>query len=115
MVLRRHQLPRPGRHRAPARTGSPKRCAEVYDRLGDDQRMLLEYKLFEPAFYAMDVPDWGTSYAHCVTLGDRGAGVRRHRPPRPGTNIEFIVAMLLRARQARRRSTSTPASTPTTT
>ncbi len=33
--------------------------AEVYGRLGDDQRMLLEYKLFEPAFYTTDVPDWG--------------------------------------------------------
>src|SRR4051812_42987639 len=30
---------------------------EVYDRLGDDQRLLLEYKLFEPAFYATDIPD----------------------------------------------------------
>src|SRR5881398_291035 len=35
---------------------------ETYERLGGHQRMLLEYKLFEPAFYATDVPDWGTSY-----------------------------------------------------
>jgi L-rhamnose isomerase/sugar isomerase len=45
--------------------------AEVYERLGDDQRFLLEYKLFEPAFYTMDVPDWGTSFAHCMALGDK--------------------------------------------
>jgi len=32
---------------------------EVYDRLGASQRMVLEYKLFEPAFYTTDVPDWG--------------------------------------------------------
>src|SRR5690606_27744516 len=44
--------------------------AATYERLGEGQRMLLEYKLFEPAFYSMDVPDWGTSYAHCVALGD---------------------------------------------
>ncbi|MET0425492.1 MAG: rhamnose isomerase, partial [Actinoplanes sp.] len=44
---------------------------ETYDRLGDDQRILLEYKLFEPAFYATDVPDWGTSYAHCIELGEK--------------------------------------------
>src|SRR3954468_18253862 len=44
---------------------------EVYERLTGDQRMLLEYKLFEPAFYATDVPDWGTSYAHCLELGPR--------------------------------------------
>src|SRR5207253_8063537 len=41
----------------------------VYERLADGQRMLLEYKLFEPAFYTMDVPDWGTAYAHCLELG----------------------------------------------
>ena len=71
VVRRRHQLPRPGRHRAPARTGSPTALREVYDRLGDDQRMLLEYKLFEPAFYATDVPDWGTAYAHCPSWAER--------------------------------------------
>ena len=32
----------------------------VYQRLGPHQRMLLEYKLFEPSFYTTDVPDWGT-------------------------------------------------------
>src|SRR5690606_35803550 len=36
--------------------------AEVYDRLGEGQRLLLEYKLFEPSFYHTDVPDWGTAY-----------------------------------------------------
>ena len=56
---------------------------EVYDRISDDQRIVLEYKLFEPAFYATDVPDWGTSYAHCLELGTQGAGGHRHRPPRP--------------------------------
>ena len=35
--------------------------AAVYSRLGPDQRLLLEYKLFEPSFYTTDVPDWGTS------------------------------------------------------
>src|SRR5262249_43957297 len=30
---------------------------EVYTRLGGAQRMLLEYKLFEPSFYTTDVPD----------------------------------------------------------
>src|SRR6266576_3440123 len=45
--------------------------AAVYGRLGDGQRMLLEYKFFEPAFYATDVPDWGTAYAHCLKLGDK--------------------------------------------
>jgi L-rhamnose isomerase / sugar isomerase len=69
---------------------------ETYDRLGDDQRMLLEYKLFEPAFYATDVPDWGTSYAHCVELGDKAGVCIDTGHHAPGTNIEFIVAFLLR-------------------
>ncbi|OHV31208.1 L-rhamnose isomerase [Pseudofrankia sp. EUN1h] len=70
---------------------------EVYDRLGAGQRMLLEYKLFEPAFYATDVPDWGTSYAHCVELGPKAAVCIDTGHHAPGTNIEFIVAFLLRA------------------
>lgn len=68
----------------------------VYERLGDDQRMVLEYKLFEPAFYATDVPDWGTSYAHCLKLGEKAKVCVDTGHHAPGTNIEFIVALLLR-------------------
>jgi L-rhamnose isomerase/sugar isomerase len=71
--------------------------AEVYHRLGDDQRFLLEYKLFEPAFYTMDVPDWGTALVHCLALGPKATVVVDTGHHAPGTNIEFIVAMLLRA------------------
>lgn len=70
--------------------------ATVYERLGDDQRMLLEYKFFEPAFYATDVPDWGTSYAHCLELGPKAQVLVDTGHHAPGTNIEFIVAFLLR-------------------
>ncbi|MBB2947519.1 L-rhamnose isomerase/sugar isomerase [Actinoplanes lutulentus] len=69
---------------------------EVYDRLGDDQRILLEYKLFEPAFYTTDVPDWGTAYAHTLELGPKAQVVIDTGHHAPGTNIEFIVAFLLR-------------------
>ncbi|MFD7883444.1 L-rhamnose isomerase [Streptomyces bauhiniae] len=69
----------------------------VYDRLGDGHRLLLEYKLFEPAFYATDVPDWGTAYAHCLQLGPKAQVVVDTGHHAPGTNIEFIVATLLRA------------------
>ncbi|WP_440070756.1 L-rhamnose isomerase [Streptosporangium sp. OZ121] len=68
----------------------------VYERLGDNQRFLLEYKLFEPAFYATDVPDWGTAYAHCLKLGPKAQVVVDTGHHAPGTNIEFIVAFLLR-------------------
>jgi L-rhamnose isomerase/sugar isomerase len=68
----------------------------VYSRLGPEQRLILEYKLFEPAFYTTDVPDWGTSYVHCVRLGERAKVCVDTGHHAPGTNIEFIVAMLLR-------------------
>src|SRR6201996_5368206 len=71
--------------------------AEVYARLGPDQRMLLEYKLFEPAFYTTDVPDWGTALTQCLATGDRALVVVDTGHHAPGVNIEFIVAMLLRA------------------
>lgn len=71
--------------------------AAVYARLGDHQRLVLEYKFFEPAFYATDVPDWGTSFAHCLQLGDRAKVCVDTGHHAPGTNIEFIVAFLLRA------------------
>lgn len=70
--------------------------AEVYARLGADQRILLEYKLFEPAFYMTDVPDWGTAYAHCLKLGPQAVVCVDTGHHAPGTNIEFIVAFLLR-------------------
>jgi len=69
----------------------------VYSRLGEDQRLILEYKLFEPSFYTTDVPDWGTALAHCVQLGERAKVCVDTGHHAPGTNIEFIVALLLRA------------------
>src|SRR5580700_6897032 len=71
--------------------------AAVYARLGDGQRMLLEYKLFEPSFYTTDVPDWGTALLHCQALGAKAQVVVDTGHHAPGTNIEFIVALLLRA------------------
>jgi L-rhamnose isomerase/sugar isomerase len=71
--------------------------AAVYVRLGPNQRIVLEYKLFEPAFYHTDVPDWGTAFAHCMQLGERAKVVVDTGHHAPGTNIEFIVAFLLRA------------------
>jgi L-rhamnose isomerase/sugar isomerase len=71
--------------------------AQVYARLSPQQRMLLEYKLFEPSFYSTDVPDWGTSLLHCQALGPQAQVVVDTGHHAPGTNIEFIVALLLRA------------------
>jgi len=70
--------------------------AAIYAQLSDDQRLILEYKFFEPAFYATDVPDWGTSYVHVAALGERAKVCLDTGHHAPGTNIEFIVAQLLR-------------------
>jgi L-rhamnose isomerase / sugar isomerase len=70
--------------------------SKIYERIGDDQRLVLEYKFFEPAFYHTDVPDWGTSYAQVSALGDRAMVCLDTGHHAPGTNIEFIVAQLLR-------------------
>jgi len=68
----------------------------TYKRLGPNQRMLLEYKFFEPSFYSTDVPDWGTSYSHCLKLGPKAMVCVDTGHHAPGTNIEFIVALLMR-------------------
>ncbi len=70
---------------------------QIYALLDADHRLLIEYKFFEPSFYTMDIPDWGTSLTHCLALGDQAQVVLDTGHHAPGTNIEFIVAMLLRA------------------
>jgi len=70
---------------------------QIYAMLGPGMRMLLEYKFFEPYFYAMDIPDWGTSLVHCLALGEQATVVLDTGHHAPGTNIEFIVMQLLRA------------------
>ena len=69
---------------------------QIYARLGDEQRLVLEYKFFEPAFYHTDVPDWGTSYAQVAALGEKAMVCLDTGHHAPGTNIEFIVMQLLR-------------------
>jgi L-rhamnose isomerase/sugar isomerase len=70
--------------------------ATIYERLGEDQRLVLEYKFFEPAFYHTDIPDWGTSFAQVSALGERAVVCLDTGHHAPGTNIEFIVMQLLR-------------------
>jgi len=69
---------------------------EIYDALGEEQRMVLEYKFFEPSFYHTDVPDWGTSFVHVSELGAKALVCLDTGHHAPGTNIEFIVMQLLR-------------------
>ncbi|MEN2742569.1 L-rhamnose isomerase [Microbacterium sp. X-17] len=69
---------------------------KIYERIGEGQRLVLEYKFFEPSFYHTDVPDWGTSYVQTAALGERAMVCLDTGHHAPGTNIEFIVMQLLR-------------------
>jgi L-rhamnose isomerase/sugar isomerase len=68
---------------------------ELYAALSPDQRLLIEYKFFEPAFYSTDLPDWGTAALVCRRLGPQAQVLvdTGHHPQ--ATNIEQIVALLV--------------------
>ncbi len=52
--------------------------------LAPDQRLLVEYKPFEPAFYHTDIADWGMSSHLCRVAGPQARRARRYRPSLPG-------------------------------
>ena len=66
----------------------------VYAKLPADQVLLVEYKLFEPAFYATDLADWGSSLLICQALGERAQVLVDLGHHAQGVNIEQIVALL---------------------
>jgi L-rhamnose isomerase / sugar isomerase len=68
--------------------------SRVYAVLPPDQQMLVEYKLFEPAFYATDLADWGSALLTCQKLGERALVLVDLGHHAPGVNIEQIVAIL---------------------
>jgi len=67
----------------------------VHRALPDSRRMLVEYKLFEPAFYHSDLPDWGVAYAFCLKLGPKAQVLVDMGHHAHGTNVEQITAFLL--------------------
>jgi L-rhamnose isomerase/sugar isomerase len=67
---------------------------EVYAALPAEQEYLVEYKFFEPAFYATDIADWGAALLICQALGDRAKVLVDMGHHAQGTNIEQIVALL---------------------
>ncbi|HMI70384.1 MAG TPA: TIM barrel protein, partial [Solirubrobacteraceae bacterium] len=68
--------------------------ARVYEALPAEQELLLEYKPYEPAFYATDVADWGSALLACQRLGDRAKVLVDLGHHLPGANVEQIVAIL---------------------
>jgi L-rhamnose isomerase / sugar isomerase len=67
---------------------------EVYAAMPESQELLLEYKPFEPAFYATDLADWGSALLVCQRLGDRARVLVDLGHHAQGTNVEQIVTIL---------------------
>jgi L-rhamnose isomerase / sugar isomerase len=71
-------------------------AAQVYAALPSDWRMLLEHKMFEPAFYSTVISDWGSSILAAQTLGPKAQCLVDLGHHAPNVNIEQIVARLHR-------------------
>jgi len=71
-------------------------AAQIYAALPDDWRMLLEHKMFEPAFYSTVISDWGSSILAAQELGPKAKCLVDLGHHAPNTNIEQIVARLHR-------------------
>jgi L-rhamnose isomerase/sugar isomerase len=67
----------------------------LHERLGPDQRMLVEYKPFEPAFYHTDIADWGMALVLAREAGPQAFVLVDTGHHYQGQNIEQIVAWLL--------------------
>ena len=100
---------------ASASTGSPKRSGRCTSGSRPTQRLLVEYKPFEPAFYHTDIADWGMALVLARDAGPQANVLVDTGHHYQGQNIEQIVAWLLDEAACSAASTSTTASTPTTT
>jgi L-rhamnose isomerase / sugar isomerase len=67
----------------------------IYKSMPQDWTMLIEYKPYEPNFYSMVIPDWGTSKSLCDAVGPNAKVLVDLGHHLPNTNIEQIVARLL--------------------
>jgi L-rhamnose isomerase / sugar isomerase len=67
----------------------------IYNTLPGNWTMLIEYKPYEPNFYSMIIPDWGTSKSLCDSLGNQAKVLVDLGHHLPNTNIEQVVARLL--------------------
>jgi L-rhamnose isomerase/sugar isomerase len=73
--------------------------AELYAALPPEQELLVEYKLFEPAFYATDIADWGSALLLCQRLGERARVLVDLGHHAQGVNVEQIVSILAAERR----------------
>lgn len=68
---------------------------ETHAAMDRKQRMLIEYKPFEPAFYHTDIADWGMALELARRCGPQATVLVDTGHHYQGTNIEQIVAWLL--------------------
>jgi len=73
--------------------------ASIYKVLPDDWRMFIEHKMYEPAFYATVIQDWGSSLMAAQALGPKAFCLVDLGHHAPNVNIEMIVARLVHARR----------------
>ncbi len=69
-------------------------AAQIYKTLPSDWHMLLEHKMFEPAFYSSVISDWGSSLMAAQSLGSKCQCLVDLGHHAPNANIEQIVARL---------------------
>ncbi len=67
----------------------------IHRELAPDQRLLVEYKPFEPAFYHTDIADWGMASHFARTAGPQAKVLVDTGHHYAAQNIEQIVAWLL--------------------
>ena len=86
----------PGQNSIRERKGYFESCLKsLHNRLKPGQTMLVEYKPFEPAFYATDIADWGMALLYAQKAGPRAKVLVDTGHHYSATNIEQIVAWLL--------------------
>jgi L-rhamnose isomerase/sugar isomerase len=71
----------------------------IYSKLPDDWRLFIEHKMYEPAFYATVIQDWGSSLMAAQTLGPKAFCLVDLGHHAPNVNIEMIVARLVHAQR----------------
>jgi L-rhamnose isomerase/sugar isomerase len=73
--------------------------AAIYSGLPADWRLFIEHKMYEPAFYATVIQDWGSSLLAAQTLGPQAFCLVDLGHHAPNVNIEMIVARLIHAQR----------------
>ena len=68
---------------------------EIYAKLPEDWKLLIEYKPYEPNFYSTVIQDWGTSFMLANACGEKAYTLVDLGHHLPNTNIEQIVSTLM--------------------